>query len=337
MSDFLEVPNPPVVLLFPGQGAQFRAMAVELYGADPLFTVLMDEFFDAMGPEGAEVRADWLADEPGRPLDDASRAQPLLFAIGHALGRAACGYGVRPAGVLGHSVGELAGAVFAGVFTLSEAGRVMAGRSAAMRTTAPGGMLAVAAAADRIRSLLADAGRVGEVAIAALNAPAQTVLSGPEPALSAVALALADAGLAHRRVPALQAFHSPTVAGAAVEFESGFADVALRPPTVPIWSTRTAARVSRREAVSAEFWAGQLARPVLFWPALDALLTGGDAVLVEVGPGRSLSVLARRHPRVRAGASRVLPLLPKGALPAGETLRGAVERLLEQVAVSAAD
>ncbi|WP_432158441.1 MULTISPECIES: acyltransferase domain-containing protein [unclassified Streptomyces] len=306
------VPARPVALLLPGQGAQQPGMAAGLYEKEPVFTAVLDEFFAAMGAEGEELRRDWLSDHPRVPLDDASRAQPLLFAVGYAIGRTLLDRGVRPAVLLGHSVGELAAAALAGVFDLAEAGWLMSARSAAMAGTGPGGMVAVAAGPAQLAPLLT-AGAAGGVAVGAVNAPAQTVLSGLEPHLSEVEQTLKEARLAARRVPARQAFHSPAIAEAAYVFESAFAGVALRPPAVPVWSTRTGRPVSAAEAVEAAFWAHQLAAPVLFWPALDNLLAEGDFTLVETGPGQGLSMLARRHPRVRGRHSRVVPLLPPRA------------------------
>ncbi|SEG93580.1 Acyl transferase domain-containing protein [Actinacidiphila yanglinensis] len=305
----------PIALLLPGQGAQQPGMATGLYQREPVFTASMDAFFELMGREGTELRQDWLAEHPRVPLDDASRAQPLLFAVGYALGRSLLERGVRPAVMLGHSVGELAAAALAGVFDLAAAARLMSARSAAMAATAPGGMLAVAARPEDLAHLVA--GRSGggrqTIAVGAVNAPAQTVLSGLEPHLSEVAAELAGAGVTARRVPALQAFHTPAIAGAADAFRRAFDTVPLHAPSIPVRSTRTGRLVTPAQAVDGAFWAEQLAEPVLFWPALDSLLRQGDFLLMEAGPGQSLSMLARRHPHIRARRSRVLPLLPARA------------------------
>ncbi|MEU6711954.1 acyltransferase domain-containing protein [Nonomuraea sp. NPDC046802] len=306
-------PSRPVVLLFPGQGAQHPGMAVELYGAEPEFTQAMDEFFTLMGEEGRRMRADWLGDDPGVPLDDASRAQPLLFAIGYALGRTLTARGLRPAALLGHSVGELAAACLAGVFDLAGAAQLMAARSAAMATVGRGGMLAAGVAAEDLEARIGDRFLAAGVSVAAVNAPRHTVVAGPEPWLSDLARELAAGGVTTRPVPARQPFHCPAVLDAAELFSVGFAGVPLAPPRVPIRSTATGLPVQRAQALSPGFWAGQLARPVLFWAALDGLLSEGDYTLVEAGPGRTLSMLARRHPAVRSGRSTVLSPLPASA------------------------
>jgi acyl transferase domain-containing protein len=325
----------PIALLLPGQGAQHQGMATALYGREAVFTAVLDEFFELLGGEGGRLRADWLAERPGTPLDDASRAQPLLFAIGVALGRTLHSRGIRPGVLLGHSVGELAAAALAGVFDLPSAARVMAARSAVMATAPAGGMLAVAARPDALGAFTGPADQPGSVVVGAVNAPMQTVLAGPEPALAATERALAASGLAARRVPSLQPFHCPAVAPQAARFQEAFAAEPLHPTAVPVLSTRTTREVTAEQARNPEFWAGQLARPVLFWPTLERLLAQGDFTLVEAGPGQGLSMSARRHPAVRSGRCAVVPLLPAKAEGSWEFWQAALERLESLAVVSA--
>ncbi|MEU1607224.1 acyltransferase domain-containing protein [Micromonospora matsumotoense] len=317
----------PIALLLPGQGAQHPGMAVELYGREAVFSAVMDEFFALMGRPGQRLRADWLADRPGATIDDATTAQPLLFAVGYALGRALRAAGRHPVALLGHSVGELAAAALADVVDLPGGAAVMLARSAVMATAPSGGLLAVGATPAELAPYLGADDDPGSVVIGARNAPRQTVLAGPEPRLSAVERELLAAGWSSRRVPARQPFHSPAVADQARAFSAVFETLPLRCPTVPIWSTRTGRVVDREQAGTPEFWAGQLAAPVLFWPALDALLAEGDYTLVEAGPGQGLSMLARRHPAVRAGRSAVVPLLPRGASGSWATWCAALRQL----------
>lgn len=296
-----------IAFMLPGQGAQHQGMAVELYGEEPVFTAVLDELFGLLGAEGAALRRDWLSAEPSVPLEDASRAQPLLFAVGYALGRTLTARGVVPSMLLGHSIGELAAAALAGVFDLPHAARILACRSRVLAEVPAGGLPAVAARPDALTPYL-----TGEVVVGAYNAPAQTVLAGPARPLAEVAARLTGAGLVHQRVAARQPFHSPAVAEAAARFEAGFTAADLRPPSIPVYSTRTASPVTADEAVSPGFWAGQLAAPVRFRSALDSLLEGGARTLVDLGP-RGLSLLALRHPQVRGGGHRVLSALPATA------------------------
>lgn len=304
----------PVVLMVPGQGAQYPRMAAGLYDREPVFTATMDTVFTLFGGRGRRLRADWLSDDEGVPMDDGSRAQPLLFAVGYALGKMVCGWGVRPAALLGHSVGELVAATLAGVFRLTDAVRLMDARVNALVGMPSGGMLAVAASAAEIRPLLPGGDRTG-VAVAALNAPRQTLLAGPDAALDAVEQKLRGQGLTCRRAKAKQGFHSPMMLPVARATEPVVAASAPRAPATRLFSAYTGGLMSDETARDVVFWSRQLADPVLFWPALNALLGSGDYLLVEAGPGQSLTHIARQHPAVRTRSSDVVSLLP--ARPGG--------------------
>ncbi|MGW6603251.1 acyltransferase domain-containing protein [Streptomyces sp. NPDC055036] len=298
-------PPRPIALLLPGQGSQHPCMAAGLYRHEPAFTTAMDEVFAAMGEEGPPLRADWLAERPAVALDRVTRSQPLLFAVDYALGRLVRSWGVRPVALLGHSIGELAAATLAGVFGLTDAVTLLRDRIRRLDGAGPGGMLAVAASPDELAVFL-----TGEVVVGAVNAPRQTVLAGPDPALEEVARTLRDKGFTVRRVPSLVAFHSPVLAPLTRGGEALIATLTPRPPRTTVYSGYTAAPLRPEEVSDPYFWTRQPVEPVLFRAALDALLAAGDHTLVEAGPGQGLAQLARRHPAVRAGHSAVVPLLP---------------------------
>ncbi|MFB6550720.1 acyltransferase domain-containing protein [Streptomyces sp. NPDC056405] len=298
----------PVVLLLPGQGAQYNGMATGLYRDEPVFRAAVDAALAEWGAEGEAIRADWLGTGagPGIPIDDAPRAQPLLFAVDHGLGRLLLSWGITPDEALGHSAGEVVAATLAGVFTVPDAVALVRGRVHASARIPPGGMLAVAAAVDELRPYL-----TGQVAVAAVNAGRRTVLAGPSAELAAVAARLARDGMALRPVPATSPFHSPAMQPAVRAAESAFR-ARPRPPRFPVRSGYTRQLLTPAEAASARFWARQLADTVHFGPALTSLLDGGDRLLIECGPGRDLSALAFQQHAVRAGKSAVLSMLPGG-------------------------
>ncbi|MEU7742751.1 acyltransferase domain-containing protein [Nonomuraea sp. NPDC049158] len=295
----------PVALLFPGQGAQQAQMAKGLFEHDPVFTEEMVRACRAMGEVGQSLLDDWLSESPEVGVDATLRSQPLLYAVGYALGRMVRSWGVRPSAVLGHSVGELVAAVIAGVFEPDAAARVCWRRLAPLLDAPQGGMLAVAAAPGDIARFL-----TGGVEVAAYNAPRQVILSGPWPALSATVEALTEAGITCRPVASQTPFHNSLLAAPARATTGLFAALEPRPPRIPLYSTRTGALLDGRAAADPEFWSMQAATPVLFWQAIEALLQRDGLVLVEAGPGQMLSRLARRHPKVRAGNAMVVPLLP---------------------------
>ncbi|RKT55651.1 acyltransferase domain-containing protein [Saccharothrix australiensis] len=300
-------PTPPVALLLPGQGAQQQRMGAGLYGADPAFTAAMDEVFSAFGDFGVALRADWLAEDPMEPVDVPTRSQPLLFALGYALGRMVLSWGVRPAALLGHSIGEVAAAALAGVFDPADAAALLRLRLDQLADAPEGGMFAVAAGEEDVRPFLG-----GGVVVGAVNGRRQVVLAGPAAPLALAVERLRAAGLTGTPVPSTLPFHSPALAYSVPGFTEAARRVRLRPPRLTVYSGYTAAPLGV-EATDPAFWASHPVAPVRFWPALDALLATGDHLLVEAGPGLGLVTLARRHRSVRPGGSAVAALLPARA------------------------
>jgi [acyl-carrier-protein] S-malonyltransferase len=317
--------EPSPALLLPGQGAQYPGMGTGLYAEVPAFAAIIDEVFRLMGPGGDELRSDWLAADPRLPINDVRRSQPLLFAVDYALGRLLVDLGLRPAVLLGHSIGELAAAVLAGVFDLPTAVRVVQGRVGLLATAPAGGMVAVAASREEVARYL----RPG-VDVGAVNAPRQTVLAGAAEPLGALVDVLREAGFTCAPVASLTPFHSAVLQPVVDAARPLLAALPARPPKIPVVSGYTARLLTDAEAVDPLYWARQPVDPVLFWPALQTLLAGGPHLLVECGPGKGLSTLARRHPDVRTGRSVVLPLIGSSASrPGGEAecLAAATARL----------
>lgn len=316
----------PIALLIPGQGAQHPRMAAGLYGHIDVFTETMDQAFEILGAEGSEIREDWLSETPSPSFDDVTVAQPLLYTLGCALGRTVLSWGVEPAALLGHSVGEMVAATLAGVFDFGDGVRLMAARMKEFADTPPGGMLAVAASVAELDPFLS-----AEVFVAAVNAPRQVLLSGRTEPLADAARTLRAGRFVCKEVPARQAFHSPVVSAAAASSGFAFADVALKPPELTVYSAYTEGRLTAGKACDQAFWADQPAGTVLFASTLDRLLADGDFLLVEAGPGQGLTMLARRHPAVISGRSQVVALLPergKGDAADRAAVQNAAARIL---------
>jgi acyl transferase domain-containing protein len=302
-------PEPrPVALVFPGQAAQHALMAAGLYGVDPAFTETLDACFTHFTQLGVPLRDRWLA---GEELTDTTLAQPLLFAVEYALAALWRSWGVTASVVLGHSVGELTAAAVAGVLSLADAAALVTARATAMAAMPPGGMLAVRAPEAAVAPLL-PAG----VTVAVVNDVRQTVVAGPHERLAAAAAALTEAGLTCRELATSHAFHSDMMGPAAEKFALAFDGVRLAEPVVPMISAATGGPV-RSEVRSPEFFVRQLTEPVRFDLAADRLLAERHLVL-EVGPGRTLTRLLAAHPAVRDGRSGVVPTLGAADRPGAE-------------------
>ncbi|MCZ4123239.1 type I polyketide synthase [Streptomyces sp. H39-S7] len=283
--------RPVVAFLFTGQGSQFPAMTAGLHRDSAVYRHFLDEADAALAPHtGGSVRDLILGGE--QRIHETGNAQPALFAVGYALASTLTELGVRPAAVLGHSIGEYPAAVLAGVLSLDEAARLVAVRGALMQELpAGGGMLAVNASPADLRSLLDDEPRVG---LGAVNGPTDVVLSGAVKALERIAEILRARGVRTRPVPVSHAFHSPLMAPALARFAQTAGTVAAAPPQVPLASTRYG-RMLRDEPMDGTYWTGQAAEPVLFSSALGALDEAlAPTHLVEIGPKPQLLPLAGR-------------------------------------------
>ena len=290
-------------LVFPGQGAQRPAMAAGLYQQVDTYAEVFDECLDLFAEHGVELREVW-RDGDEAALAHTAVAQPLLFAVEYALTQALLEAGVRPSALVGHSVGELVAATVAGVLDPVDAVALVAARGRHMAEMPEGAMLAVAASPEELGSLPEG------LSLAAVNGPRQSVLSGPAELVDAQHQELAATGVTCRRLPTSHAFHSPAMAEAARRFEDAVARVELRPPAVRLVSAATGRELTEDEARSPRFWARQLCEPVRFDEAVGRVLAAGPAMLLEVGPARTLSQVLGHRPEVIRGESQVVPVSP---------------------------
>jgi phthiocerol/phenolphthiocerol synthesis type-I polyketide synthase E len=275
-----------VVFLFPGQGAQHAGMAAGLYEREPAFRAAIDDCRRILEPLGVDLRR--LLDRGD--LVDTDAAQPALFAVEYALAQVWIAWGVKPAAVLGHSLGELVAATVAGVFSLPAALRLVVRRGQLMQSTAEGAMLAVPLGETEIGAWLDD-----EIELAAVNAPDRCVVSGPAEAVERLRLALAARGIDARPLAVRRAFHSRSLEPILDAFVDEVRRARPRAPEIPWLSNRTGGWMSPEPATDPAAWGEALRRPVRFSPALAELLRDPRRVLLEVGPGRTLAGLVRRH------------------------------------------
>lgn len=315
----------PVLFLFPGQGSQHVGMAKALYDSDPFFRSDMDACFEAARPfletdlKDVVYPSDLDDAEAKSRLTDTRYAQPALFAVQYSLARLWARWGVKPASMIGHSIGEYAAACLAGVFSFEDAVRLVTTRGALMAAQPPGSMIVVPLPAGEV------AGRLqGGLSVAAVNQEGLTVVSGPDDEIDELIAALEAEGLEARRLHTSHAFHSSMMDPALEPFETEVAGLERHAPRVPFVSCVTGEAITDHDATDPAYWARHLRDPVLFAEGLDAILKGhDDPVLVEVGPSQTLSALSRRHP----GASVVVPTLPHARAPEDDAVEAATEAL----------
>jgi len=292
-----EIRDGNVAFLFPGQGAQYVQMGRRLYDQEPLFRDEVDACSAALEPHiGEDLRAILYPDgevteEQTARLTQTSVTQPALFVIEYALARLWMEWGVKPAAMIGHSLGEYTAACLAGVFRRDDALVLLARRARLMQDLPSGSMLAVRAPVDQVESLLC-----ADLSIASINAPKLTVVSGNRDAVSAFADELAERKVAATRLRTSHAFHSSMMDPIVDEFAQVVATVPRQAPSLPIVSSVTGDWMSAEEATDPRYWALQLRRPVRFMEGASKLFDDPATALLEVGPGSTLAGLARQHP-----------------------------------------
>jgi malonyl CoA-acyl carrier protein transacylase/NAD(P)-dependent dehydrogenase (short-subunit alcohol dehydrogenase family) len=287
-----------VAFLFAGGGAQYPGMARGLYASEETFRKRVDGCLDRLEPElRAQVRSLLLPHtDEATPLtpEEAERpsiALPALFIVQYAQAELWMSWGVRPAAMIGHSMGEYTAACLAGVFSLEEALELVVLRGRLFERVSGGGMLSVPLSEDALRPLLGD-----ELSVAAVNAPELCVASGPRDAIDRLERSLAEREIEARRIHIDVAAHSSMLEPILEDFGARLAKARMEPPRIPFASNRTGGWIRDEDATDPAYWVRQLRETVRFSEGLAEVLKESDRILLEVGPGRTLATLARLHP-----------------------------------------
>jgi amino acid adenylation domain-containing protein len=321
-----EAGDRPVAFLFPGQGAQYLGMGRGLYDSEPTFRADVDLCCRLLLPHlGLDLREMLFREEDeaaSERLQGTQLAQAALFVVSWATARLWMSWGVRPEAMLGHSIGEYVAACLAGVFSLEDALAVVAVRGRLMSQMPPGAMLGVPLPEAEVLPLLGE-----ELSLAAVNRPAVSVVSGPVEAVEELSARLALQGLTCRRLHTSHAFHSRMMEPVLQPFVEQVKRVRLEPPRLPFLSNVTGTWIRSEEATDPAYWARQLRQAVRFADGVALLLAEPHRILLEVGPGNTLSTLARQHPAAGPGHAMISSLRhPKQVEPDAAVLLQAVAR-----------
>jgi acyl transferase domain-containing protein/acyl carrier protein len=282
-----------IVFMLSGQGSQYINMALELYETEPIFRQVIDDCSELIKPHlDQDIRElIYPKQHPENHLiNETAYAQPALFIIEYALAKLWISWGVKPQAMIGHSIGEYVAATLAGVFSLEDALALVATRGKLMQTCPSGAMLSVSSTPEKITSILPK-----ELVIATINSPNLCVVSGSNTAIKTFEQVLIQQNITYRRLHTSHAFHSPLMEPILDEFKQAITKINLNPPEIPVISNVTGTWLTGTEATQPEYWVQHLRKTVQFSEGIKQILQKQNPLLLEVGPGRTLTIFAKQH------------------------------------------
>jgi amino acid adenylation domain-containing protein len=292
-----ETQNPAVIFMFPGQGSQYVNMGSNLYKDEPVFRQAVDTCAEILQPllnrdlrELLYPQAENL-ETSTELLNQTRYTQPALFTIEYALAQLWQSWGILPTAMIGHSIGEFVAACLAGVFSLSDALKLVAARGQLIWDLPAGSMLSVRLPAIEMAKRLPPT-----LSIAAINSPVLCVVSGATEEIEQLQQKLASEEVVCKLLHTSHAFHSPMMESIVAPFANLVANIQLSPPQTPVVSLVTAEWMTDAQATDPQYWAEHLLKPVRFAEGVQMLWAQNPSyVLLEVGARQTLATLARQQ------------------------------------------
>ena len=292
--------QPDTVFMFPGGGAQYAGMARDLYETEPVFAEWMDRGLEILAPRlDYDIRAIWLPEaghetEADKRLQQPSVQLPLIMICEYALAQLWISWGVQPAALVGHSMGENTAACVAGVMSFEDCIGLVHLRGRLFDTVPAGGMLSVALSAEELTPLLGD-----DLDLGAVNAPSLSVATGPQAALDTLEAELKARDVDCQRIQIDIAAHSRMLEPILQEFGDYLRSITLNVPQIPFTSNRNGQMITAEQATDPDYWVAHLRDTVHFADCIGTLARK-NRIFIEVGPGKALSSLSGQHQEIEA-------------------------------------
>jgi phthiocerol/phenolphthiocerol synthesis type-I polyketide synthase E len=295
--------NPPVIFMFPGQGAQYVNMGLELYKTEPIFRQELERCFEILKSLVSwDIKTILYPGESGSLAPPGSRTlshetinqtqitQPVIFIFEYALAKLLMAWGFKPYAMIGHSIGEYTAACLAEVFTLTDALNLVVWRGKLMQKILPGAMLAVPLPEEEILPLLNE-----QISLAAVNSSSLCVVSGTHEAIDTFAQDMKKKGYETTRLHTSHALHSTMMNPILAEFETLVKKIKFNNPQLPYISNVSGRWITSADGNNPDYWKKHLRETVHFSRGLEELLKENISIFIEVGPGKALSTFLRQH------------------------------------------
>ncbi|MEZ6036430.1 MAG: SDR family NAD(P)-dependent oxidoreductase [Planctomycetota bacterium] len=324
-----------VVFLFPGGGAQYPGMGKELYQHEPVFRQTVDECLAVLPDDVRAEVCDVLFGAAAQLGDEAAAErmqQPVLllvtlFVVEYAMARTLQSFGVEADAMLGHSLGEYVAATLGGTWTLDQVLAALVLRGECMAAAPKGAVLSVSLPAAEVQALAGAIGGDEALSLSAANAPELCAVAGSPGAIERFEQLLQQRGVDFQRLRIGLGAHSHLLDPVLDRYREGLRRFTLRPAQRPWVSNVTGDWIDAQRVADVDYWVEHLRRTVRFQDGVATLLTGGDRVFVELGPGKALTSLVRMHERAKKSAAVVSLPHPKDRKPADSFALEMVGRL----------
>jgi acyl transferase domain-containing protein/acyl carrier protein len=289
--------NPQIAFMFTGQGSQYAAMGRSIYECEKTYREIVDYCSEYLKPFlSIDLRDVLLPDEKfieqaSYQIDQTFITQPALFVVQYALSKLLISWGINPTIMVGHSIGEYTAACLSGVISLEDTLRLVALRGKLMQSMPAGAMTGVSISENEVKNVLSDVA----VSVAAVNSPDFLTLSGPFEAIQKTEQILKEKQIDFRRLHTSHAFHSAMMDPILRKFEEEVKKITLNRPSIPYLSNVSGKIITEREAKDPAYYGRHLRHTVRFSENMQEILKLKGIMLLEIGPGNTLSSFARSH------------------------------------------